>query len=190
MKFFLKKENILTVHHYVDEGSLLILKCNPGCQPQRLHCDDTKFPGEFVDSLLEHIPYSATLNPRSEPMWLNTLFGPIMVDSGSGIIFRGDFLHGGMSWDCKNEEPHLRLFLKVDTDLFCGGHRKRKFFHLLDDHEIKCPGNVVHCEDTKKCPVLQPLSDSHGATGLTIDDPQERDKTIAKCLFCFAGVNV
>ena len=86
-------------------------------------------------------------------MWLNTLCGPIMVDSGSGIIFRGDFLHGGMSWDHKNEEPHLRLFLKVDTDLFCGGYRKRKSFYLLDNHEIKCPGNVVRYEDIKKCPV-------------------------------------
>ena len=171
MKFFLKKENMLTVHHCVDEGSLLILKCNPGCPPQRLHCDDTQFPGEFVDSLLEHIPYSVMLNPGSEPMWLNTLCGPIVVDSGSGIIFPGDFLHGGMSWDCKNEEPHLRLFLKVDTDLFCGGYRKRKSFYLLDNHEIKYPGNVVRYEDIKKCPVLHPLSDSHSVIDLTIDDP-------------------
>ena len=123
-------------------------------------------------------------------MWLNTLCGPVVVDSGSGMIFRGDFLHGEVSWDHKNEEPHLHLFLKVDTDLFCGGHRKRKSFCLLDNHEIKHPGNVVRHEDMKKRPVSQPLSDSHGATDSTIDDPQERVKTIAKCLFHFAGASV
>ena len=123
-------------------------------------------------------------------MWLNTLCGPAMVDSGSGAIFRGDFLHGGMSWDCKSEEPHLHLFLKVNTDLFCRGCRKRKSFYLLDNHEIKHPGNVVCHEDTKKSPVLQPLSDSHSVMDLTIDNPQERDETIAKHLFHFAGASV
>ena len=94
-----------------------------------------------------------------------------MVYSGSGTIFRGDFLHGGMSWDLKNKEPHLRLFLKVDTDLFCGGKRDRKPFCLLDVHEIKCPDNVVCYEDLKKNPAMQKLTFSHSIVELTIDNP-------------------
>jgi len=172
MNAFLKQENIMTSHHYVDVGSFLILKCNPGCPTQRLHCDDTMHPGEFVNCPPEHIPYSVILNPGPEPMWLNTLCCHHMVYPGSGIIFRGDFLHGGMSWDCENADPHYRLFLKVDTDLFCGGvKKKRKPFYLLDSHEIKYPGGVVCYEDLKKNPSIQLMSVSKSVIDLTIDDP-------------------
>jgi len=141
----LTRIGVFTPSHYIPVDSIKTLMSAPGCDEQDLHCDSTLCPGSWKNENLHKIPYSIILNPSSLEMCLRTTQDNIIISGNKGIVFRGDFLHGGMAWKPPNNiVNHHRMFCAVNTI-----HQEQKESYPLVEDERKCPRNAASYMDIR-----------------------------------------
>jgi len=141
----LTRIGVFTQSHCIPVDSIKMLMSAPGCDEQDSHCDSTSCPGIWKNKNLHKIPYSIVLNPSSLEMCLRTTQDNIIISGNKGIVFRGDFLHGGMEWNPPNNlVNHHRMFHAVNTI-----HQEQKESHPLAKEERKCPRNAVSHMDIR-----------------------------------------